>query len=129
MPDTIVKLVYRRNYFDIEQMRPGAKEITTITDDGIIVIKEYAAGSRKACSVKETECSVQAFADLCESIIACIAGADRLDAYCDDSSEELIIYHKYGRIQTMDRGLGNEFVHIGEVMNAFLCDYPPDRKG
>lgn len=129
MPSTIEKLVYRRDFFDIEQMRPGAKQVTTITDDGQIVVKEYAPGSRKAHAVKKAECTTQAYATLCEQIISCIEEADRLDAYCDDSSVELTIHHRYGRTQTMDRGLGNEQIHIGEVMNSFLSHYLPDRLG
>ncbi len=129
MPSTIEKLVYRRDFFDIEQMRPGAKQVTTITDDGQIVVKEYAPGSRKPHSVKKVECTSQAYVTLCEQIISCIEEADRLDAYCDDSSEELIIHHKYGRLQTMDRGLGNEYIHIGEVVNGFLARYLPDQWG
>ena len=40
----------------------------------------------------------------------------------DDSSEELKIYHLYGRVQTVDRGLGNKNNHIGSVMWDFLKD-------
>lgn len=123
MSNTIVKLVYRRDFFDIEQMRPGAKHVTTITDDGQIVEKEFAPGSRKAHSVKKAECSYQAYAALCEQILSCIEEADRLDFYVDDASEELTIYHRFGRIQKMDRGLGNEDIHVGGVMNSFLSGY------
>ena len=126
MPGTIEKLVYRREFFDIERMRPGAKQVTTITDDGQIVVKEYAPGSRKAHIVKKAECTFRAYTTLCEQIISCIEDADRLDAYCDDSSVELTIHHRYGRTQTMDRGLGNEHIHIGEVMSSFLADYLSD---
>lgn len=123
MPNTIVKLVYRRDFFDIEQMRPGAKHVTTISDDGQIVEKKFAAGSRKAHSVKKAECSSQAYATLCEQIMSCIEEADRLDFYVDDAGEELTIYHRFGRTQKMDRGLGNEHIHIGGVMNGFLSSY------
>lgn len=126
MSNTIVKLVYKRDFFDIEQMRPGAKHVTTITDDGQIVKKEIAPGSRKAHSVKKAGCSSQAYVALCEQILICIEGADRLDFCEDDASEELTIYHKFGRIQKMDRGLGNEHIHIGEVMRCFLAGYFPE---
>ena len=123
MPNTIVKLVYKREYFDLTIMKPGAKEITTITADGTITEKEYAVGSRKAHSAKTAQCTEEAYRTLCEQIIDCIACADRLNGYCDDSSEELTIYHKYGRIQKMDRGLGSEDCNIGRVMRSFLADY------
>ena len=123
MPNTIVKLVYKREYFDLTIMKPGAKEITTITADGTITEKEYAVGSRKAHAVKKAQCTEKAYRQLCTQIIDCIACADRLNGYCDDSGEELTIYHKYGRIQKMDRGLGSENCTIGHVIRTFLTDY------
>lgn len=128
MPKTILKLVYRRDYFDVAEMRPNAKQITTITADGLIVEKEYAPGSRKAHSSKTSQCSTAAFLALCEQLNDCIVHADRLDGYCDDASEELIIYHRYGRTQKMDRGLGTEHTNIGIIVNSFLQCYPGDNQ-
>ena len=118
--NTIEKLVYKREFLDLSVMKIGAKLITTITDNGVIVVKEYRFGSRKAHSVQKTHCSLTAFETLCSSINECIKTADRLDFYVDDSSEELKIYHKFGRVQIMDRGLGNEDGNIGSIMHAFL---------
>ena len=100
-----------------------SKNVITITDDGLIIKKEYAPGSRKAHMVKEAICSAEAYRKLCTKIIDCIAFADRLDGYCDDASEELTICHQYGRMQKMDRGLGNENCNIGDVVNTFLLEY------
>ena len=117
---TVIKLVYKREFLDLSVMKIGAKLITTITDDSTIVVKEYKFGSRKAHSVQKAQCSLTAFEALCNSINECIETADRLDFYVDDSSEELKIYHKFGRVQIMDRGLGNENTNIGHIMHAFL---------
>ena len=119
----IEKLEYRREYFDITVMKPGARVITTITNDGSIVAKKYKPGSRKALSVQKSNCSVEEFEQLCAAIELCIEDADRQDFYVDDSSEELKIFHKYGRIQTMERGLGNETTHIGSIVNDFLSKH------
>ena len=116
----IVKLVYKRDFFDISVMKPGAKLITTITCDGTVVFKEYSPGIRKAHSVYKGKCSVVDYEELCEKIENCIKNADRLDFYEDDASEELKIFHRFGRVQIMDRGLGNEDIHIGEIMHEFL---------
>ena len=116
----ILKLVYKREYFDISQMRPGAKVVTTITNDGTIVFKEDEPGSRKVSSSYKGKCSVSAFRLLCFRLEECITTADRHDAYCDDASEELKIYHPFGRVQIMDRGLGNEDVHIADIMHEFF---------
>lgn len=119
----IEKLVYKKEFFDLSVMKIGSKLITTITDDGVIVVKEYRFGSRKTHSVKKAYCSLTAFETLCKSINECIETADRLDFYADDSSEELRIYHKFGRVQIMDRGLGHENNSIGSIMNTFLEEY------
>ena len=120
-PNTsIVKLVYKREFFDISQMKIGAKKIATITSDGTVVIKEYNPSNRKAYSVRKMSCSVYAFEALCNKIESCIENADRLDFYVDDASEELKIFHKYGRVQIVDRGLGNEEVHIASIMHEFF---------
>ena len=117
---SIVKLVYKREFFDISQMKIGAKKITTITADGTVVIKEYNPGSRKAYSMRKISCTVDAYEALCDKIESCIENADRLDFYVDDASEELKIFHKYGRVQIVDRGLGNEEVHIASIMHEFF---------
>lgn len=117
---SIEKLEYRRCYFDISTMQSGARITTIITNDGTIISKEYKAGSRKVNSVQKTSCSLEEFEKLCNEIESCIENADRLDFYVDDTSEELRIFYKYGRVQIMDRGLGNDNSHIGEIVNAFL---------
>ena len=120
-PNTgVVKLVYKRDFFDISVMKPGARLFTTITCDGMVVFKEYRLCSRKAHSVYKGKCSIEDYEALCERIENCIKNADRLDFYVDDASEELKIFHRYGRVQIMDRGLGNEDIHIGEIMHEFL---------
>lgn len=118
--NTIEKLVYKREFLDLSVMKIGAKTVTTITADGNIILKEYKFGSRKAESVQNARCSVVAFKKLCYDIETCVETADRLDFYVDDSSEGLKIYHKFGRVQLMDRGLGNEERNIGAIMHEFL---------
>lgn len=119
-PHTILKLVYKREYFDISEMRIGARLVTAINADGTVVFKEYKPGSRKAESVYRGKCTVAAFRLLCYRIEECISTASRQDFYCDDSSEELKIFHQFGRLQTMDRGLGNEETNIGRIMHDFF---------
>ena len=117
---TIIKLVYKREFFDMSVMKPGGRLVTTILNDGTVIFKEYGPGSRKVQSVRKGKRSVEDYKTLCAKLENCIESADRLDFYKDDSSEELKIYHKFGRVQIMDRGLGNEDVHIGEIMHEFL---------
>ena len=102
------------------------KTVTTIDDEGVIVSKTYKAGSRKAAFVQKEVCSLKAFQKLCRDIEECITSADRLDMYIDDCSEELTVFYEYGRVQTMDCGLGNGNGDIGQIVNKFLQKYLPD---
>lgn len=120
---SIIKLEYRRRFFDISVMKDGATKTTTITNNGTITSKNYKVGSRKVDSVQKANCSLEDFKQLCDEIELCIVEADRLDFYVDDSSEELKIYYEFGRVQTVDRGLGNSSTHIGEIINDFLTKY------
>ena len=123
---SVKKLKYIRACFDVSIMGIGMKTVTTIDDEGVIVSKTYKAGSRKAAFVQKEVCSLKAFQKLCRDIEECIISADRLDMYIDDCSEELTIFYEYGRIQTMDRGLGNSNGDIGQIVNKFLQKYLPD---
>ena len=119
-PNTILKLVYKREFFDISVMKIGARLVTAINADGTVVFKEYKPGSRKVESVYKGKCTVAAFRLLCYRIEECISTASRQDFYVDDCSEELKIFHQFGRVQTMDRGLGNEETDIGRIMHDFF---------
>lgn len=116
----IVKLTYKREFFDITEMKIGARTITTITDDGSVVVREYKAGSRKAYSTKKTSCSKAAFETLCDRLENCIDTAKKWDMWVDDCSEELKIFYKFGRIQIVDRGLGNDEIDVGTIMREFF---------
>ena len=120
MPKSILKLEYKRDFFDISLMRRGARKIISISNDGTIVCKEYKPDSRKAHSIRKEKCSLIAFRNLCKKVLKCIETADRNELFVDDSSAELKIYHKYGRIQTMDRGLGNDNTNIEDIMMSFF---------
>ncbi len=120
---TIEKLEYKRCCFDVSTMQCGARKTTIVTNDGLILSKKYKVGSRKVESVQKSTCSSEAFERLCNEIEICIENADRLDFYEDDASEKLKVFYRYGRIQTMDRGLGNEYSNIGKIVNNFLEKY------
>ena len=115
----VVKLVYKRELFDLSAMKPK-RIVATINNDGTVIFKEYKSGSRKVQSIYKGHCSVTSFEVLCIEIKECIDSADRLDFYVDDASEELKMYHQFGRVQIVDRGLGNEVIHIGEIMHEFF---------
>lgn len=119
-PNPIVKIIYKDEFFDFDSMKNGSKIITTITDDGIVVVKEYKAGSRKAHSIRTTSCSVMAFRTLCKRLENCIDSSNQWKIYVDDRSEELKLFYKFNRVQIVDRGLGNDDINIGVIMHDFL---------
>lgn len=116
----IVKLTYKRETFNLLEMRFGEKTITTITDGGDVVIKKYHPNCRKAYSVERTTCSIKKFQELCNSLEDCIDTANNCHFYIDDSEEELKLFYKYNRVQIVDRGLGNDNTIICILMYDFL---------
>ena len=122
----IVKLTYKHSFFDITERKIGARTITTITDDGVITIREYKSGSRKAHATYTTSCSTEAYRSLCDSLEHCINCANRWDMWIDDCSEELTLVYKHARVQTVDRGLANGDDSIGGIMREFLSQFCMD---
>ena len=118
----VVKLTYKHEFFDINEMIIGARTITTITDDGSIVIKDYKPGSRKAYSTKKSTCTIEQFQVLCDKLETCIETADKWDMWVDDCSEELKLFYKFNRVQIVDRGLGNDEIDVGSIMREFLSE-------
>lgn len=116
----IEKLVYKRDFFDVSQMASGAKLVTTITADGSVMFREYVPNSRKVQSFYKGRCSIEAYRLLCDRLEDCISLANRIDFYDDDASEELKMFYRFGRIQIVDRGLGYEEIHIGDIMHDFF---------
>ena len=86
-PNTILKLVYKIEFFDISVMKIGARLVATINADGTVVFKEYKSGSRKVESAYRGKCTVEAFRLLCYRIEECLSTADRLEAKKQTSAE------------------------------------------
>lgn len=117
------KLKYSISYFDISEMKPGARDTIEIFADGRIIKKEYAPESRKVKS------KIEAFAEdgevdrLYKELRACIDAADSFNCMVDDASAELTIYHALGRIEKIPREIGNENTDIFSIMYRFLSKY------
>ena len=120
MPQSILKLEYKREFFDLSLMKRGARKVISISNDGTIVCKEYKSGIRKAHSIRQEKCSLVAFRNLCKRVLKCIETADRNEIFIDDSSAELTIYYENGETKTVDRGLGNETNFIEYIMSGFF---------
>ena len=127
-PRKVLKLVYKRRYFDLETRRVGCREVTTISCDGRIEQRLYKYGSRKVQEMRTATCPLAAFAQLCDALERCIQEADCLDIWADDTSAELEIHHPFGRVQTVDRAMGSANASIGGIICGFFAEYAPTIK-
>ena len=74
--------------------------------------------SRKIIPIQHTD-----FDNLCAEIESCLQTADRLESFCDDRDCNIIIYHTFGRLETMPDGIGNNETYIGKIFENFLDKY------
>lgn len=118
--NSILQLKYVRTYFDCVEMRWGSKSIALINADGIIEVKNYKVGSRKCITKTIIKFPQKDYECLCTKLEKCILNANTLHEYIDDSDATLYIYHEYGRIEEMPRGLGNDVTSVGSIVEDFL---------
>lgn len=116
----VEKLRYAVSYFDIKQMKPGARKIYDFFPDGRIIVKEYEPGSRKQKSNRSFQISPIEFVQMYENIKRCIDNAERLEQYVDDSDATLTIFHSFGRSESMQRGLGTRDETVGTIITDCL---------
>lgn len=117
------KLRYSISYFDVLEMKPGARDVIEIFDDGKILIKRYAPGSRRIKEKQEFFAEKSEVEELYEELKVCVDTADRLNWMVDDTSAELTIYHELGRIEKVPRELGNDITDIYSIMSRFLSGH------
>ena len=117
------KLKYSISFFDVSEMKPGARNIIEIFEDGRILIKQYAPGSRRIKEKQECFAEKSEVEELYAELKACIDTADRLNWRVDDTSALLTIYHSLGRIEKVPRELGNTETEIYSIMCRFLSQH------
>lgn len=118
------KLRYSISYFDVSEMKPRARNVIEIFEDGRILIKQYAPGSRRIKEKQECFVEKNEVEELYAELKACIDTADRLNWMMnDDTSAELTIYHSFGRIEKVLRELGNTETDIYSIMCRFLSQH------
>lgn len=117
------KLRYSISYFDLSEMKPGARDVIEIFEDGKLLIKQYAPGSRRIKEKQECFAEKNEIEELYAELRGCIDTADRLNWMVDDTSAELTIYHSFGRIEKVPRELGNTETDIYSIMCRFLSQH------
>ena len=118
--EKIIKLRWQKNVFDFCLNKITYKEVTVINADGTVICKGYSSGSKSADYIDTGKCSQEDYKSLCSEIRQCIESADRLYHITDDCSANLKIFHPFERVQTVNRGLGNEKVSLDRIMEEFL---------
>ena len=117
----VVKIKNVLKSFDLDLMRIGRKWEYELSKSGEIMTKYYYDKFRvpisKSISKQATE---KDFAEMCEALLLCVNTADSLEDYTDDCCGEITIYHRYGRIEKVDRGCGNANTRAGEIINQYI---------
>ena len=117
----VIKIKFVLKSFDLELMRMGRKWEYELSMSGEITTKYYYDSFRipvsKSISKQATE---KDFSDMCEALLSCLNTADSLEDYTDDCSGEIIVYHRYGHIEKVDRGCGNADSRAGEIVNRYI---------
>ena len=117
----VIKIKFVLKSFDLELMRMGRKWEYELSKSGEISTKYYYDNFRipvsKSISKQATE---KNFADMCEALLSCVNTADSLEDYTDDCCGEITIYHRYGRIEKVDRGCGNASFRAGDIISQFI---------
>ena len=117
------KLRYSISYFDVSEMKPGARDVIEIFEDGKLLIKRYAPRSRRIKEKQECFAEKSEVEELYAELRVCIDTADRLNWVVDDTSAELTIYHNFGRVEKVPRELGDKETDIYSIMYRFLSQY------
>ncbi|MGN0722250.1 MAG: hypothetical protein ACI4LZ_09850, partial [Anaerovoracaceae bacterium] len=111
------------SYFDVSEMKPRARDVIEIFENGKLLIKRYAPGSRRIKEKQECFAEKSEVGELCAELRVCIDTADRLNWVVDDTSAELTIYHNFGRVEKVPRELGDKETDIYSIMYRFLSQY------
>lgn len=117
----ILKIRYVIRIFDLDAMCSHGRYVYELFPDGKVTHAHYEKGTRKPKEKGEThQATKDDYQKLCAELNACIASADRQNWYVDDCDAEVKIYHAFGRIETMDRGYGNEGTDVGQLLTEYI---------
>ena len=117
----ILKIRYVIRTFDLDAMRSHSRYVYELFPDGKVTYGHYEKGTRKPEEKREThQATKNDYQKLCAALNACIASADRQNRYVDDCAAEVKIHRAFGRVETMDRGYGNEGTDVGQLITEYI---------
>ena len=122
-PIEIGKMVYNFSVFDVEKRRVGFRVVTTISEDGRIIKREYGDGGRKMTDKIEVRFEPREYYKLYDRVCECIRTATRCEIPICDCGGELKIYHPLHREEIVWGTMGNGIRCISDVIGDFLGGY------
>lgn len=119
--EKILKIKILYDIIDVNSLDWRQRISYELFPDGLVVKKTFNGNSRKCASIsKSIKLTSKDFEELSVKINRCINEANTLQSYCDDRSATITILRNFGRVETMDRGLGNDEITVGEIITNYL---------
>ena len=116
----IIKIRYVWKNFSPDVMRIYRKSVYEIFDSGRVIISEFVDDMRSPKSRIVSNKDKLSFSILSDKINECITDADRLENYIDDSDVSITIIRPFGRIEKLDRGIGNQKIVLGSIIEKYV---------
>ena len=116
------RMVYYINGYDgLAPRCRGRWYVTEIKADGNIIVEKYTG--RKKVSTENCSVPVEDIREFYLELRECIETANGIEHFYDDHDGRLIIYHPFGRSESMPKGLGHGINVVGYMVMHFAAKY------
>lgn len=116
----IIKIKYVWKNFSPDVMRIYRKNVYDIFDSGRVIVSEFVDDMKSPKSRAVLNKDKSSFFVLTDKINECITEADRLETYVDDSEASITIIRPFGRVEKLDRGIGNPKMVLGRIIEEYI---------
>lgn len=116
----IIKIKYVWKNFSPDVMRIYRKNVYEIFDSGRVIVSQFVDDMKSPKSRIVLIKNKSSFSGLTDKVNECIAEADRLETYVDDSEASITIIRPFGRIEKLDRGIGNPKMLLGCIIEDYI---------
>lgn len=116
----IIRIKYVWKNFSPDVMRIYRKNVYEIFDSGKVIVSEFVDDMKSPKSRTVSNKDKSSFSTLTANVNECINNADRLETYVDDSEASITIIRPFGRIEKLDRGIGNQKIVLGSIIEKYV---------
>lgn len=116
----IIKIRYVWKNFSPDVMRIYRKSVFEIFDSGRVIVSEFVDDMKSPKSRTVSNKDKSSFFALTAKVNECINEADRLETYVDDSEASITIIRPFGRVEKLDRGIGNQKMVLGCIIEDYI---------